>query len=424
MKTVQEHKNGQCTMNNVQWKKIRFDEFFDMLPTNTLSRDKLNNQRGEYQNIHYGDVLIKYPYCLDCNNNEIPYINDDVKFNTAEVKDGDVIFADTAEDDTVGKCVEVLNVGDRKIVSGLHTYFCRPKYKLAPGYLGYFLNSNHFHNQLLPYIAGSKVSSVNRTSIARTYISYPASLTAQRRIAAILSSADKVIDSTRRLIEKYKKMKQGMMEELFNEQCTMNNVQWRKVRLGEFIELQGGFAFQSRDFSNSGVPLIRIGDITPNGLNISNSAKLPIDYLVEYENFVLNNNDTVIAMSGATTGKCTLVTQKDLPALLNQRVGRFRIKNNSIDKLFLYYIVSNNVYQQKLLIDAVGGAQPNVSPKQIESVFCNVPILSNGAPNLAEQRRIAAILSGIDAKIAAEEKVLEKYEKVKKGLLERLLKEE
>lgn len=196
---------------------------------------------------------------------------------------------------------------------------------------------------------------------------------------------------------------------------------WKMVKLVEFIELQGGFAFQSRDFSDSGVPLIRIGDITPNGLNISNSAKLPIDYLVEYENFVLNNNDTVIAMSGATTGKCTLVTQKDLPALLNQRVGRFRIKNNSIDKLFLYYIVSNNVYQQKLLIDAVGGAQPNVSPKQIESVFCNVPILSNGAPNLTEQRRIAAILSGIDAKIAAEEKVLEKYEKVKKGMMERLL---
>ena len=139
---------------------------------------------------------------------------------------------------------------------------------------------------------------------------------------------------------------------MYDEQCTMNNVQWKKVKLGEVIELQGGFAFQSRDFSDSGVPLIRIGDITPNGLNISNSAKLPISHLTEYENFVLNINDTVIAMSGATTGKCTLVTQKDLPALLNQRVGRFRIKNGSIDKLFLYYIVSNNVYQQKLLLDA------------------------------------------------------------------------
>ena len=121
----------KATEHNVQWKTERFDEFFTMLPTNTLSRDKLNSQRGTYQNIHYGDVLIKYPFCLDCDKNDIPYINDDVKFNATEVKDGDVIFADTAEDDTVGKCVEVLNVGDRRIVSGLHTYFCRPKYKMA-----------------------------------------------------------------------------------------------------------------------------------------------------------------------------------------------------------------------------------------------------------------------------------------------------
>ena len=271
------------------------------------------------------------------------------------------------------------------------------------------------------YNEATGVPSLSKETIYKIEIPIPyknnkPDLSVQRRIAAILSSADKVIAATQKTIAKYKQIKQGMMEDLLKPKEG-----WKMVKLGEFIELQGGFAFQSRDFSDSGVPLIRIGDITPNGLNISNSAKLPTDYLVEYENFVLNINDTVIAMSGATTGKCTLVTQKDLPALLNQRVGRFRIKNNSIDKLFLYYIVSNNVYQQKLLLDAVGGAQPNVSPKQIESVFCNVPILSDGRPNLAEQHRIAAILSGIDAKIAAEEKVLEKYEKVKKGLLERLL---
>ncbi len=265
---------------------------------------------------------------------------------------------------------------------------------------------------------GSTMKHIKRKELETYSIKIPTTLSAQRHIAAILTSADKVIASTQQLIAKYKSIKQGLMEDLLKPKEG-----WKMVKLGEFIELQGGFAFQSRDFSDSGVPLIRIGDITPNGLNISNSAKLPTDYLVEYENYVLNINDTVIAMSGATTGKCTLVTQKDLPALLNQRVGRFRIQNNSIDKLFLYYIVSNNVYQQKLLLDAVGGAQPNVSPKQIESVFCNVPILSDGRPNLTEQRRIAAILSGIDAKIAAEEKVLEKYEKVKKGLMERMLEE-
>lgn len=208
--------NEQCTINNVQWRKVKFVDFFDMLPTNTLSRDKLNNQRGEYQNIHYGDVLIKYPYCLDCNNNDIPYINDDVRFNNVQVKDGDVIFADTAEDDTVGKCVEVLNVGDRKIVAGLHTYFCRPKFKIAFGYMGYYLNSNHFHNQLLPFIAGSKVSSVNKASISRTFVSFPPDLAEQRRIAQILSGIDSKIAAEEKVLEKYKAVKKGLMEKLLN----------------------------------------------------------------------------------------------------------------------------------------------------------------------------------------------------------------
>lgn len=195
------------------WKKVKFDNFFEMLPNNTLSREDLNSQGGSFQNIHYGDVLIKYPYCLDCNIHEIPYINRDVKFNSTKAIDGDIIFADTAEDDTVGKCVELINVGDRKIVSGLHTYLCRPKFKMSVGYLGYFLNSNVYHNQLLPYIAGSKVSSVNRKSIAQTYICFP-DLSEQRRIASILSSIDKKIESEEKVLEKYKNIKKGLMEKL------------------------------------------------------------------------------------------------------------------------------------------------------------------------------------------------------------------
>lgn len=402
MKTVQEHKNVQCTMNNVQWKKIRFDEFFDMLPTNTLSRDKLNNQRGEYQNIHYGDVLIKYPYCLDCNNNEIPYINDGVKFNTAEVKDGDVIFADTAEDDTVGKCVEVLNVGDRKIVSGLHTYFCRPKYKLAAGYLGYFLNSNHFHNQLLPYIAGSKVSSVNRTSIARTYISYPADLSTQRRIAAILSSADKVIDSTRRLIEKYKKMKQGMMEELFNEQCTMNNVQWRKVRLGEVGDFYVGGDVDRSCFS----PYPTVECRFPIYANA-----LVNEGLYGYSNKYEFDKEAVTITGRGDVGK--VFYRKPYFSTIIRLVTLIPTDSN-IDVKFLSYAMS----RINFIIESTG--VPQLTAPQAKKYEVSIPY-KNGNPDLAEQRRIAAILSGIDAKIAAEEKVLEKYEKVKKGLMEKLL---
>ena len=399
MMTEQEH-------NNVQWRKVRFDQFFDMLPTNTLSRDKLNNQQGEYQNIHYGDVLIKYPFCLDCNNAEIPYINDGVKFNMAEVRDGDVIFADTAEDDTVGKCVEVLNVGDRKIVSGLHTYFCRPRHEMALGYLGYYLNSNHFHNQLLPYIAGSKVSSVNRTSIARTFISYPADLSAQRRIAAILASADKVIAATQKTIAKYKLIKQGMMEELLKPKEG-----WKKVKLGEVIvdSYAGGTPNRSRsDYFGGDIPWVSSGEVNNPEIN-STLENISIEGLNNSSAKWIPKNSILVALYGATAGQVSMLRIK---ATSNQAVLAVIPNADVADTMFLFYQIVYN--KDNLLYLAQGSGQPNLSKNLVDGLEISIP-------DLAAQRRIAAILSGIDAKIAAEEKLLQKYEKVKKGLMERLL---
>lgn len=197
---------------------------------------------------------------------------------------------------------------------------------------------------------------------------------------------------------------------------------WVKKKLGEYVVLQGGFAFQSKDFVEDGVPLIRIGDITKEGLCDENAVKLPVNFLDECKEFALNEYDTIIAMSGATTGKCTIVSKKNLPALLNQRVGRFKIKNSSIDKLYLYYIVSSYYYQQKLLLDAIGGAQPNVSPRQIEKVICAFPILLDGSPDFSEQRRIASILSSADKVIDSTQKLIAKYKSIKQGMMEDLLK--
>lgn len=405
MMTEQEH-------NNVQWKKVRFGEFFDMLPTNTLSRDKLNNQQGEYQNIHYGDVLIKYPFCLDCNNAEVPYINDGVKFNTAEVRDGDVIFADTAEDDTVGKCVEVLNVGDRKIVSGLHTYFCRPRHKMALGYLGYYLNSNHFHNQLLPYIAGSKVSSVNRTSIARTFISYPADLSAQRRIAAILASADKVIAATQKTIAKYKQIKQGMMEELFNEQCTMNNVQWRKVRLGEVCEPSSEKynPLTERDFSFC----IEMENINQESGTIN--GKSDITKLLSLKNKFYKGE----VLFGKLRPYLRKYWLADCDGACSTEIWVLK-KAEDIDNQFLFYLFQSD-FINRIANQSSGTKMPRADWNFMKKQELYIPY-KNNKPDLTEQRRIASILSGIDAKIVAEEKALEKYGQVKKGLMERLLNE-
>ena len=394
---------------------VKFDEFFDMLPNNTLSRDKLNDQYGEYQNIHYGDVLIKYPYCLDCGENDIPYVNGNIRFNTTQIKDGDVIFADTAEDDTVGKCVEMMNVGDRKIVSGLHTYLCRPKFAIASGYLGYFLNSNHFHNQLLPYIAGSKVSSVNRASIARTLIFFPSSLSEQCRIASILSSADKVIDSTQKLIAKYKQIKQGMMEDLLKPKEG-----WKKVKLGECLRQKPDYGINAPavEYDNNLPTYLRITDITEDGYYSRNDivSVSSLDAL----NYKLEDGDLVFARTGASVGKTYLYNQKDGILVFAGFLIRVRTDEQIVLSQFFKYQTQTPNYKNWIAANSMRTGQPGINGNEYGEFTFYIPY-QNDIPDLSEQRRIASILSSIDKKIESEEKVLEKYKNLKKGLMEKLL---
>ena len=150
-----------------KWQKKSFYEVFDILPNNTFPRSKMQNQPGKVKNIHYGDVLINFGEIIDCNHDSIPYLLDDISIrnNRAYAQAGDIVIADTAEDEMVGKVAELVNVKDR-IVSGLHTFLCRPKNKeeFASGWLGYYMNTERYHEQLLTYVTGIKVSSISRTN--------------------------------------------------------------------------------------------------------------------------------------------------------------------------------------------------------------------------------------------------------------------
>ena len=165
------------------------------VPNNTLSRAELSYDEGTVLNVHYGDVLIKYGSVLDVQKDDIPRIPHRCRedFNGALLQDGDVIIADTAEDETTGKACEIGNLQGSAIVSGLHTMVCRPRNRMALGYLGYYLNSNAYHHQLLPLMQGIKVLSLNRSNIQKTSVSYPIAVKEQQLIAYYFSQLDNLI---------------------------------------------------------------------------------------------------------------------------------------------------------------------------------------------------------------------------------------
>ena len=178
------------------WEQRKFGEVFDCtVPNNTLSRVELSYDEGTVLNVHYGGVLIKYGSVLDVQKDDIPRIPHRCieDFNGALLQDGDVIIADTAEDETTGKACEIGNLQGSAIVSGLHTMVCRPRNRMALGYLGYSLNSNAYHHQLLPLMQGIKVLSLSRSNIQKTTVSYPSAMKEQQLIASYFSQLDHLI---------------------------------------------------------------------------------------------------------------------------------------------------------------------------------------------------------------------------------------
>lgn len=215
--------NG-VTIDKKKWDKKKFEDVLTFLRNNTFSRADMEDSQGQVKNIHYGDILVKYGTILDCDKDIIPFLKKEKQnySNIVYLEDGDIIIADTAEDETCGKMVEIIHKKNDLIVAGLHTIACRPANKLfASKWLGYYMNSPAYHNQLIPLITGIKVSSISKSAISETTIAIP-SLPEQKAIADVLSAADEEISLLQKDLEQEKLKKKSLMQLLLTGLVRVN----------------------------------------------------------------------------------------------------------------------------------------------------------------------------------------------------------
>lgn len=294
--------------------------------------------------------------------------------------------------------VGTINKADQKYIIGRG--LCSIVSLINNDYLYYYLLQNK--NRLEQKAQGSTFLAINSAEVNDFEVSYPADLSAQRRIAAILTSADKVIAATQKTIAKYKQIKQGMMEDLLKPKEG-----WKMVKLGDIGEVitgstppttkleywNGEYNFYSpADFDDHIYCCKTERTVTKAGVNTGRSIPA----------------NSIMVACIASIGKIALSKSE---GITNQQINTI-VPNEEYDCVFLYYLLLLNATAIKN--KAAQTTIPIINKEDFSSLVFVVP-------DLPEQCRIAAILSGIDAKIAAEEKVLEKYEKVKKGLMERLL---
>ena len=249
---------------------------------------------------------------------------------------------------------------------------------------------------------GTTFMEISKTDFSNLKFRVPKSLPAQRRIADILSSADKVIASTQKLIAKYKQMKQGLMEDLLKPKEG-----WKMVRLGECLKQKPDYGINAPavPYDNHLPTYLRITDITEDGyyskkdiVSVSNQDALK---------YVMEEGDLVFARTGASTGKTYLYNPQDGMLVFAGFLIRVRTNEKVLLPEFFKYQTQTPQYKNWIAANSMRTGQPGINGNEYEKFPVSIPY-KNDKPNLAEQRRIASILSGIDAKIAAEQAVLEK----------------
>ena len=183
-----------------KWASARFGEVFGFVKTYAYSREQLTirGAGSSILNIHYGDLHSSYTdILLDVGNEkQIPEIKIgvDVPDDLNCLRDGDLVIADASEDyKGVGACVEIKNVGDRKLIGGLHTMVARDSDgRTVPGYRGYILKETVVAKTMQQMATGVSVHGLSKSNLSKIAIRLP-SPDEQHAIASVLADADKDI---------------------------------------------------------------------------------------------------------------------------------------------------------------------------------------------------------------------------------------
>jgi type I restriction enzyme S subunit len=160
---------------------------------------------------------------------------------------------------------------------------------------------------------------------------------------------------------------------------------WQTKKLADLVEVQNGYAFSSKDYSESGHFLMRIGNVQNGYISTADPKfiKLPADGSLQ--RFVLSEDDILVSLTG-NVGRVGVIQEEHLPAALNQRVARISIRKDSraTRELLLLFLCSD-WFREELIGAGHGAAQQNVSTKDLVEI--EIPV-----PPLAEQQRIVGLL--------------------------------
>lgn len=402
------------------WNNKRFGEIFSFRSTNSFSRENLNYETGSVKNIHYGDIHTKFNILFDITKEKVPYVNNEIDLSkiTAEhyCKEGDLVIADASEDYAdVGKCIEIINLNNEKVLAGLHTFLARPDlFQMAPGFNGYLMKSPTIRLQIMTIAQGTKVYGISAGRLCKIELKIP-SQAEQQKIAAFLSAVDeKVAQLTlkKELLLKYKK---GVMQQIFGQKIRFKDEkgqdysEWGESPLGMLCKIYDG-THMTPDYQESGVPFYSVEHVTSN--DFANTKYIADEiYEQEKKRVVIEKGDILMTRIG------DIGTSKYISwdAKASFYVSLALIKQSSkIDPEYLDQFMKSDLFQRELHRRTLHVAFPKkINLGEISDCKVRTPVRE-------EQRKIATFLLAIDQRTELANEQLKRMKTFKKGLLQQM----
>ena len=342
----------------------------------------------------------------------------------------------------------VLTVGDGRIGEIFHYVngkfdFHQRVYKISnfdqllDGYFFYLYFSTFFLHRAKSMTAKNTVDSVRMNMITEMLIPLPPILE-QQKIASILSEVDALIESTQKVIEKTKRLKKGMMQQLltmgighkkfkriewlFEKEIEIPE-EWKCIILDKLTPLNKkssirmgpfGSSLKKHELLGSGkIKTLWIENIVTDKFVWKYQKFITKEKYEQLKGFTVKPNDLLMTMMG-TLGKIAIVPSNIGTAVISSHLLKITPDSKKLTSKFLYYFLKSQFIQQQIIKESHGLVMGGLNTGIVKKLLIITPPIN-------EQQKIASILSGVDAYIQKNQQYKERLEKLKKGLMQKLL---
>ena len=320
--------------------------------------------------------------------------------------------------DLIGKSAIIQGISIGETFGAFMSVF-RPR--IYPPLVYQYFISNIVQSQINASL-GATINQITNKTLNSFITVFPTNLKEQKAIANALSDVDELITNLDKLITKKKAIKQGAMQQLLTpphkggKRLDGFSGEWVEQHLNDLCWYQEGPGLRKWQFTDKGIKVINITNLVDGYLNLEKTTRHISwdEFNKMYQHFEIDEGDILVASSGNSYCKTSVVRKHDLPLVMNTSVIRFK-PNNKMDYNLLLIFLKSNLFKDQIDLLITGGAQPNFGPAHLKKIKLILP------PSIKEQSAIAKILSDIDLEIEQLESKKTKYQSIKQGMMQELL---